>query len=113
MTPEKLIQKQFDAFIERDLAKFLSCYQPTVGLYVFPENEPYLQGMKAMEVNYKDVFDNSPNLNAELISRMVFGSKVIDREIITNRKEVEYREIVVIYAIEDGLISKVRYINKA
>jgi len=111
MTPEKLIQKQFEGFIERDLEKFLSCYKVDVGLYHFPENEPFLQGMDAMRANYQDVFDNSPNLNAQLISRMVFNNKVIDREIITNRKEVKYREIVVIYEVEDGLISSVRYIS--
>jgi len=111
MTPEKVIQKQFEGFVERDLKKFLSCYKKDVGLYHFPENEPFLKGMAAMEANYKDVFDNSPNLNAQLISRMIFKNKVIDREIITNRKEVKYREIVVIYEIEDGLISTVRYIS--
>jgi len=67
--------------------------------------------MAAMRANYKDVFDNSPNLNAELISRMVFRNKVIDREIITNRKEVKYKELVVIYEVEDGLIASVRYIS--
>ena len=111
MTPEKLIQKQFEGFVERDLEKFLSCYKSDVGLYNFPENEPFLQGMEAMEANYKEVFANSPNLNAQLISRMVFKNKVIDREIITNRKEVKYKELVVIYEVEDGLISAVRYIS--
>jgi len=111
MTPEKVIQKQFEGFVERDLEKFLSCYKAEVGLYNFPENEPYLKGMTAMRANYKDVFDNSPNLNAQLLSRMVFKNKVIDREIITNRKEVKYRELVVIYEVEDGLISAVRYIS--
>ncbi len=111
MTPEKLIQKQFEGFVERDLAKFLSCYKSDVGLYNFPENEPFLQGMAAMEANYKDVFEHSPNLNAQLISRMIFKNKVIDREIITNRKEVKHKELVVIYEVEDGLISAVRYIS--
>ena len=111
MTPEKIIQKQFEGFVERDLEKFLSCYKEDVGLYNFPKNEPFLKGMDAMRVNYKDVFDNSPNLKAQLISRMVFKNKVIDREIITNRKEVKYRELVVIYEVEDGLISTVRYLT--
>lgn len=111
MSPEKVIQKQFEGFVERDLDKFLSCYKEEVGLYIFPANEPYLQGMAAMRANYKDVFENSPNLGAQLISRMVFKNKVIDREIITNRKEVKYRELVVIYEVEDGLISAVRYIS--
>lgn len=111
MQPEKIIQKQFEGFVERDLEKFLSCYKEDVGLYNFPENEPFLQGMEAMRTNYKDVFENSPNLGAQLISRMIFKNKVIDREIITNRKEVKYREIVVIYEVEDGLISTVRYIT--
>lgn len=111
MTPEKIIQKQFEGFVERDLEKFCSCYQSDIKLYNFPENEPFLQGMAAFRANYQDVFDNSPNLNAQLISRMVFKNKVIDREIITNRKEVKYRELVVIYEVEDGLISAVRYIS--
>jgi len=81
------------------------------GIYGFLFSTNDLQGMAAMRANYKDVFDNSPNLNAELISRMVFRNKVIDREIITNRKEVKYKELVVIYEVEDGLIASVRYIS--
>ena len=58
-----------------------------------------------------DVFENSPNLNTEVLNRMVFDNKVIDHEIVTNRKEIKHMELIAIYEIEEGLIRKAHFVR--
>ena len=112
MNPERIVQQQVDAYNKRNLKVFLDCHAPEIELYSFSENLPYAIGRSALKDIYQDVFENSPNLHAEILNRMVMGNKVIDHEKVTGRKGVEVSEIIAIYEIENGLISKARFIRK-
>ncbi|MEL6969953.1 MAG: nuclear transport factor 2 family protein [Bacteroidota bacterium] len=112
MNPETIVQKQLDTYNARDLVGFLSCYTKEVEIFNFGEAEPYMLGIAAIEEVYKDIFDQSPNLHAHLENRIVFDNKVIDHEKVTGRKGVDFTEIVAIYEVTDGLISRVRFMRK-
>lgn len=111
MKSEQLIQGQFDAYNSRDLSQFISYYHPDIQLFNFPNSTPFLRGMDDFKKSYQDVFENSPQLNAELVNRIILENKIIDYEKISNRKEIDYMEAVVVYEFSDNLISKVYYIR--
>jgi len=112
MNSEDIVQKQVNAYNERNLSNFLDCHAENIELYSFSENKPYAIGKENLKNIYQDVFENSPNLNAEILNRMVMGKVVIDHEKVTGRKGVETSIIIAIYEIENGLIAKARFIRE-
>lgn len=112
MSPEEIVQKQVDAYNSRDIQTFVACHHPEVELYHFGTETPFAVGAEKLRTIYKDVFDNSPNLHAQISNRMVMGNIVIDQEKVTGRKGVEVSEIIAIYEIKDALIFKARFIRK-
>jgi hypothetical protein len=48
----------------------------------------------------------------EILNRMVFDNKVIDQERVTTHEGLAATEVVVIYELADGLISKVYFIQE-
>lgn len=111
MNSENIVQAQVDAYNARDLSKFLDCHATDIERYNFPDNTPYAIGKENLKNIYQDVFNNSPDLNAEITNRMVMGNIVIDHEKVTGRKGIECLEIVAIYEIKDGLITNARFIR--
>ena len=112
MNSENIVQKQVDAYNARNIADFIACHAPDVELYRYSENTPYSTGRENLKNVYQDVFENSPNLHAEIINRMVMGNTVIDHEKVTGRKGVDVSTIIAIYEIEDGLIAKARFLRE-
>ncbi|EZH73270.1 hypothetical protein ATO12_19915 [Aquimarina atlantica] len=112
MNPEKIVQEQLEAYNNRNLSDFLSFYVEDVKIYNFPDSEPFINDSSKLKEVYQDVFENSPKLKATITNRIVFDNKVIDREQVTGRKGIDFIEVVVIYEIENNLISKVHFIRK-
>ena len=112
MNTETIVQKQVNAYNERNISAFVECHAENVELYSFPENTPYSIGREKLKNRYKEIFESSPNLNTEILSRMVMGNIVVDHEKVTGRKGVESSIIIAIYEIENGLISKARFLRE-
>ena len=112
MNIEKVVQRQLDGYNNRDMALYLSAFSPTIKIFNFQESTPVMSGLKDLEAIYKDIFDNSPNLNATIVNRMIFDNKVIDHEHVSGRKGIPFTEIIAIYEIENELIEKVTFIRK-
>jgi len=49
---------------------------------VFPDPKPLSLGKAAQGAHYRDNRFNLPDLHAKMVSRMVFGNKAIDQEIV-------------------------------
>ena len=111
MTPTQIVQAQVDAYNARNISDFINCHAPNIELFSFPENTPYANGRASLKEIYEDVFDNSPNLHAEINNRIVMGNTVIDHEKVTGRKGIDTLTIIAIYEIENGLIAKARFIR--
>ena len=112
MTPQQLIQQQVDAYNQRDLQAFTTCFHQDIKLYNYGESAPYLTGMDALAASYKEVFEQSPNLHATIDYRIVLGNTIIDHEKVTGRKGIDFIEVVVIYQVEGEKIKSVTYIRK-
>ena len=108
ISPEGIVQKQLDAYNVRDIDAFMATYTKDIKLYNFP-NDLRSEGQKAMKKSYKGFFENTPDLNCKILYRIVTGNKVIDHELVTANGSTF--KAIAVYEVENGLISKVTFIN--
>jgi len=112
MSPIEIVQKQLDAYNNRDIDTFVSCHAAEAQLYSFSETTPFVIGKKQIRAIYSEIFQNSPNLHSKLIHRIVLGNKVIDHEEITGRKGADVLEFIAIYEVDEISIIKAHFIRK-
>lgn len=112
-TPAELIQRQLDAYNARDLDALLATYAPDAEQYALHGNL-LARGHAEMRARFAERFAE-PDLHALLIHRTVVGKVVADHELIT-RNFPEGRgtiEMLCLYELEDGLISKATLVTGA
>tara|TARA_R110000787_G_scaffold86285_3_gene183996 strand:+ start:13942 stop:15681 length:1740 start_codon:yes stop_codon:yes gene_type:complete len=107
-TPEVLVQRQLNAYNQRNIEAFLEPYDDDVEVYNYPDQLQYI-GKENMRLGYSRMFDNVKNLHCELKERIVQGNVVIDKERVQFGKKIV--EAVAIYHIENNKIKKVYFIN--
>ncbi len=88
--PVTIVQGQMDAYNDRDLNRFLSYYHPRVKIYDFQSGELLINGIDAMRERYRKLFENSPELHAELKNRIALGAMVIDHERVSGHGGRKY-----------------------
>lgn len=111
-TAETIVQKQLDSYNNRDLQPYLDCFADDIEVFNFSTGEMTYSGKDKLREIYANIFEKSPNLHCELLNRIVFDNKVIDHEKVTGRIGVDITEIVAIYEIKNGLISKAHFMRK-
>ena len=108
MTPENIVQQQLDTYNNRDIEGFSKVFSEDVKIYEFPNTLLY-DGKTAMKARYKKLFEDTPDLNSTIQSRIIQGNTVIDHEYITaNGRNFT---IVAIYEVNDGQITKATFIR--
>lgn len=107
-TPEALVQRQLNAYNFRNIEAFLDTYAEDVEIYIYPD-KLLGKGKEAMRKNYAEMFDGIPNLHCEILSRIVQGNIVIDKERVQFKDRIE--EATAIYHIEKNKIKKVFFIE--
>jgi len=112
MRIDEIIQAQVNAYNERNLTKMMTFFADDIQLFDFADSEPLVKGITGVEKLYQNVFDHSPNLHAEILNRIVFDDKVIDQERVITHEGGVATEVVVIYELAHGLITKVYFIQK-
>lgn len=106
--PEIIVNKQLEAYNRRDIDAFMKTYTKDVKLYNYP-NDLTTDGQSAMRKSYLSWFDYAKDLRAVIQKRIVIGNKVIDQEQVTaNGRTIN---AIAIYEVENGLISKVTFIQ--
>lgn len=104
-TPLELVEHQLAAYNDRDLARFLEVFSDDIEVTRLPGTTPSIVGKAALAKFYAENRFNLPGLHAEIVNRIVMGQKIVDHERITGINP-EPMEIIVIYAVEDGLIRR-------
>lgn len=106
-SPAKIIQNQVNAFNNRDLDAFTSCFSDNVLVQRFP-NETMYRGYDKMVENYERFFENVKTSSVEVVNRIILGNTIIDEEIT----KVDGRDghQVAIYQVENGLITSMTFI---
>ena len=79
----KLVESQLEAYNNRDLDQFLSCFHNEVNVYRLNTNEQVSSGIQVFSSNYKKLFEGNPQLHCELKSRVVVADLIVDEEYIT------------------------------
>ncbi|MBT8183446.1 MAG: nuclear transport factor 2 family protein, partial [Eudoraea sp.] len=105
---ESIVQQQLDAYNKRDIDGFMGTYSKAVKLYNYP-GELVSEGWGSMYKSYASFFKDSPDLNCEIMNRMVIGNKVIDEELISTNGSTF--SAVAIYEIENDKIAKVTFLR--
>lgn len=105
---ESLINEQIEMYNEKDVKALGRTYSTDVKVYDFP-HELTVDGRSALREQYIALLETTPNLNAEIVNRIIIGNKVIDKIKTTKNEQIEYG--VAIYEIENGLISVITYIK--
>ncbi|MEL6536384.1 MAG: nuclear transport factor 2 family protein [Bacteroidota bacterium] len=103
--PATIVQLQLEAYNARDINSFMELFSPDCKILEFPGEKVLAEGHEATRALYLGLFDSSPNLHSELVSRTVLGTKVIDHERITGRAGTDVVELAVIFEVTDGKIT--------
>lgn len=107
MTIEEIIDIQMLAFNNRDIKTMMPLYTEDTRVYNFPDNTLAINGKKECEEMFSNLFEQSPDLNAEIIKTIFFDNKAIVHEYVYGRNGTnEKKEQVVIFEIKDQKISR-------
>lgn len=98
-----VIEKQFAAYNQHDLATFVSCFSESFTAYRMPATEPAMTGKQKLSEFYAANRFNNPKLKAELISRTVLGNKVFDLEKIYGLGDLPV-ESMAVFEVNNDLI---------
>lgn len=85
MTPVQIVTKQLDAYNKRDLEENMILFSDDCKIIRFSDGQIIFDGKDACREMYQQLFDNSPNLFAEVINRIDFGNKIVLHEYIHGR----------------------------
>ena len=104
------IQQQVDAYNARDLERFLACYAPEV-VVENAAGERMMEGHAGMRAVYAPLFANSPDLHAEVVTRITVGEFVVDEERVRGLNLPGFppeMHAAVVYQVRGGQIVHVR-----
>ena len=105
------VERQLEYYNAHDLEGFVAQYHEDIEVYAYP-GQLLLKGMNAFRERYKRRFSDSPNVRAVIPHRYVLGNQVVDVEHVTDTGlEKDMRELIVVYTVEAGLISRVEFIS--
>jgi hypothetical protein len=106
MSAVDVVQRQVEAYNDRDLDRFVSAYSETIAIFRMPSTEPIISGKVELAKFYSTQRFNLPGLHAEIVNRIVLGNKVIDHERILGVRDTPI-EIAAVYEMIGELIERV------
>lgn len=104
-TPEDIVQKQVNAYNQRDLDLFADTYSPTIRIYT-QGGDLIMSGREQLRAQYGRMFADSPGLHCTILKRIKIGDFVIDHERVIGHPKGTI-EAVAIYEVKNSLIERV------
>ncbi|MEI6736983.1 MAG: nuclear transport factor 2 family protein [Pseudomonadota bacterium] len=108
------VETQLTAYNVHDVDAFLACYTDDC-IVEDGAGALLMSGKAEMRSRYETLFASSPDLHAEIVSRVRIGEYVIDEEQITGRVPA-FRRAVAVYHLrveDDCKIDRVRFYREA
>lgn len=102
---EAVVQSRLEAFNQRDIEAFLAAHATGIQRIRYP-NTWEGGGKKSLRARVLALFENNPNLSAEVKNRIVIGNKVLEEQYLENG-DATNKHRVEIYEVEHGEITKV------
>ena len=106
--PVDVVENQLKAYNERNLEAFLESYADNIEIYDFPD-KLIAKGKDEMRKMYS-FFGTLKSLHCEILTRIIEGNTVIDKEKVTVNKG-KSSQGTAIYKIENYKISKVYFVH--
>lgn len=109
-SPAGLANEQLEAYNNRDIEAFLVPYSDTVKVFN-DKFELLYQGKETMREQYGSMFERTPELNCNLLNRIVVNNTVIEHEEVTfdgDRKVLA----MVMYKVSDNKIQEVYFMDR-
>ena len=105
-----VVDRQLAAYNAHALDDFMAFFAPDAALFEFPD-KPLAKGIAEIRKRYEARFAE-PNLHVEIVSRIVMGDKVIDRERIrrTFPEGPGTWNVVTTYEVKGGRVTRVWFI---
>ncbi len=104
------IQKQLDAYNNKDIEGFLAPYSDSIKIYNHP-GQLIISGKAQMRASYEGMFKNSPDLYCTVTNRMVLGNIIMDQESVVISKDRLPFEVIAMYKVVNGKIQEVYFIQ--
>jgi len=106
---ELVVQRQLDAYNQRDLDAWLATYAPDAEQHLLHAGL-MASGVDAIKARMQERFAD-PHLHAELVSRTVMDNIVVDHEFVTRTfpEGLCSIEMICIYEVQEGLIRKATF----
>ena len=105
------VERQVEAYNRRDVEAFVSCYAADV-VVEDATGTVVMRGHDAMRATYGELFRASPDLRAEIATRIRVGEYVIDEERITGRLgSTDEIRVVAVYHVANDVIDRIRLIR--
>jgi hypothetical protein len=103
MTPEQVVQAQFDAYNAQDLDRFCACYAEDAVIAELAG--PVLQeGRAEIRARFERSWAQFPRNRARVLSRIVVGDTVVDHEVGEREPGGRSFELVAVYTVRGGRI---------
>ena len=106
MSVVDVVQRQLEAYNDRDLERFVAEYSNTVQIFRPPVVQPTISGKAQLSEFYRTQRFSLSALKAEILNRMVLGSRVVDHERIWGVRDKPF-EVAVVYEVVDETIQTV------
>ena len=105
------VERQLEAYNAHDLMAFLACYYD----YVVVEDakgEVMMKGIGELRQMYGPLFDNHPDVEAQVVHETRVGDYVVQEELVTGMGPEPVRAVAVFHMHEEeGTIDHVRFIS--
>lgn len=108
MTPRDLAQKQLDAYNAQNIDAYMACFD--ADCVIADLNGAVTEtGAPAIRHRYANMFQRFPQNHAELLSRIVVGTTVVDHERVVRAPGGESFECIAIYTVRGDKIVRVDF----
>ncbi|MFC5740114.1 nuclear transport factor 2 family protein [Dyella tabacisoli] len=106
--PEQVVQAQLDAYNKHDVEAMAACYADDVTIVDLSGKRPPIKGIPALKETYAFLAKVPKTFAAKVVTRMVNGPIVIDREHVIGVPEDKSKpDPIAVYEVRDGKILNV------
>ena len=107
-----IVDKQVKAFNDKDIETFMSCYSEDIHVSMLETGDVLTEGMEQLRKSMEDSFKAKPKSETLLIERIKQKDLVINLEKILNYVEGKVVNVVSIYEVKEGKISRLWFSNR-
>lgn len=106
------VLNQLEAYNDRDITEFAKWFATDVELIQLQTDETFCRGREQLIQIYGEMFEKSPDLNCEIVNRIICGNIVIDEEEVTGIRNGEFVHATAIYEVKDGFIQRAWFVKE-